>query len=316
MGDRNCKKMANYVPAAQFHPMFNQTITERRDYGAGGENRWSRQGPSNVVEGWHSGGAGIGMSYVRVGDRVIACGRGSEWGPGQRPRGTNYWDQAGARARRGYEWEPAKPRVQRGPTQEEIDAIVQRQIDATQDKVADLQARIAAMSARVATATANATEFDPNLFGLRIYKCLAGKSAKTDFTADASSPDKDDKNTGTKGVGYRNSPTWKDKDEGGHGPIHPQCILADRMCQGKDCVYIRDAVHKKWLPMSTKVHKNHVANPNGGKPIFKLLGFYSGPNKIDVDAMGLLFNDGTDKLDAGEDFGSPDPWHNPVHNAQ
>merc|ERR1712166_1294318 len=98
--------------------------------------------------------------------------------------------------------------------------------------------------------------------------------------------------------------------------IHPQCILADRMCQGKDCVYIRDAVHKKWLPMSTKVHKNHVANPNGGKPIFKLLGFYSGPNKIDVDAMGLLFNDGTDKLDAGEDFGSPDPWHNPAHNAQ
>merc|ERR1712086_592045 len=88
-----------------------------------------------------------------------------------------------------------KPRVQRGPTQEEIDAIVQRQIDATKDKVADLQARIAAMSARVATATANATEFDPNLFGLRIYKCLAGKSAKTDFTADASSPDKDDKNT-------------------------------------------------------------------------------------------------------------------------
>ena len=136
-GDRNCKKMANYVPAAQFHPMFNQTITERRDYGAGGENRWSRQGPSNVVEGWHSGGAGIGMSYVRVGDRVIACGRGSEWGPGQRPRGTNYWDQAGARARRGYEWEPAKPRVQRGPTQEEIDAIVQRQIDATKDKVSD-----------------------------------------------------------------------------------------------------------------------------------------------------------------------------------
>merc|ERR1711957_1122657 len=96
-------------------------------------------------------------NYVRVGDRIIACG-------------TNYWDQAGARARRGYEWEPAKPRVQRGPTQEEIDAIVQRQIDATQDKVADLQARIAAMSARVATATANATEFDPNLFGLRIYK--------------------------------------------------------------------------------------------------------------------------------------------------
>jgi hypothetical protein len=293
--------------------MFNQTITEQRDYGAGGENRWSRQGPSNVVEGWHSSGAGIGMSYVRVGDRVIACGRGSEWGPGQRPRGTNYWDQAGARARRGYEWEPAKPRVKAGPTQEEIDAIVQRQIEATKNKVADLQARIAAMTATMANSTAhkNAThEFDPNQFGIRVYKCLAGKSANTDLTIDPTSPHKDDQNTGAKGVAYRHSPVWEDKDEGGHGPIHPMCVLADRICQGNDCVYIRDAVRKKWLPMSTKVSKDGVTLPNGGKLIFKLMGFYSGPNKINIEAMNLKFNDGSDKLDAGADFGSPDPWHN------
>jgi len=291
MGDRNCKKMANYVPAAQFHPMFNQTITERRDYGAGGENRWSRQGPSNVVEGWHSGGAGIGMSYVRVGDRVIACGRGSEWGPGQRPRGTNYWDQAGARARRGYEWEPAKPHVQRGPTQEEIDAIVQRQIDATQDKVADLQARIAAMKSKMATATQRAAGgFDDNYglgpehgFGQRIYRCLVGG----------------------KGVAYRHSPKFENKDGGGHGPIKPQCVLADRICQGARAIFIRDARTKSWLPLS-------APGAVSGMTTFEQLGMASGPNAIDRESMNIIFNDGSNKLDTTpESPGSKDPWFSP-----
>ena len=92
--------------------------------------------------------------------------------------------------------------------------------------------------------------------------------------------------------------------------FHPYPAKQCKCMAGKDCVYIRDAVRKKWLPMSTKVSKGGVTLPNGGKPIFKLMGFYSGPDKIDIDAMNLKFNDGTDKLDAGEDFGSPDPWHN------
>eukprot|EP00658_Telonema_sp_P-2_P038870 TRINITY_DN2780_c0_g1_i1.p1 TRINITY_DN2780_c0_g1~~TRINITY_DN2780_c0_g1_i1.p1 ORF type:complete len:242 (+),score=81.97 TRINITY_DN2780_c0_g1_i1:126-851(+) len=52
------------------------------------------------------------------------------------------------------------------------------------------------------------------------------------------------------GVGYRNSPSFKDKDPDGCGPQAPQHIIADAIAQGNKAVFVRDHRNKKWLPLT------------------------------------------------------------------
>jgi len=229
MGECDSKTMSHYVPSAQFHPMHHETITEHR---APADNRWSRQGSTSVREGWWSGGSGIGMSYVRVGQRIIACGRGSDWGPNQRPRApeSNYWAE---RQRRGYEWEPAKPRVRSGPTQEELDNLVKKQIAFTMNDCSDLEKEIAEYERLIANDRRAGIEQNFGLgpeyaFGERLYQCKIEAP----------------------GIAYRHVPSYASKNTTGCGPVFPEHVIADRICQGARAVFVRDVRTKEWLPLS------------------------------------------------------------------
>eukprot|EP00658_Telonema_sp_P-2_P024221 TRINITY_DN19727_c0_g2_i2.p1 TRINITY_DN19727_c0_g2~~TRINITY_DN19727_c0_g2_i2.p1 ORF type:complete len:659 (+),score=291.54 TRINITY_DN19727_c0_g2_i2:130-2106(+) len=105
-------------------------------------------------------------------------------------------------------------------------------------------------------------------FGDRIYKCLI------------KSP----------GVGYRNSPDFKDKDKDGTGPVLGQHIAADAICQGPAAIFIRDSRNRKWLPLS---------NPKGDTLCFKHVGR---EDQIEPDKLAKIeYNKGKDKVSKAKD---------------
>jgi len=251
-------------------------------------------------------------NYVRVGDRIVSCPPGSEWRPANRsgPGSTNgpgFREVPIPRAHRVQNWEP-NPRLRSSsgrsdghdspsqePSQEQTDNLTRRQIGQVRAEVEKLRARIAAFQLVVPEQEEEESGgFHDNYglgpehaFGQRIYRCLVGGEG-----------------AGAKGIAYRNSPSFDDKDMGGHGPKKPQCIMADRICQGTDAIFIRDIRNKKWLPLLAP----------GGDATFQLLGMASGPHAINLDAMNIHFNDGANKLDDTPDspgWRSPAPSFNP-----
>merc|ERR1711865_994379 len=73
-------------------------------------------------------------------------------------------------------------------------------------------------------------EFD---FGRRYYQCKIGAP----------------------GVGYRNTPSFKDKNADGTGPQAPQYIIADAVCQGPRAVFVRDSRNGLWVPLTDPTGK-------------------------------------------------------------
>jgi len=76
------------------------------------------------------------------------------------------------------------------------------------------------------------------------------------------------------GVGYRNTPSFADKRNDGTGPKFPECIKADRICQGQAAVFIRSK--EGWLPLTDPkqqnqcfkyIGKSHQVTNIDGKPI-------------------------------------------------
>eukprot|EP00658_Telonema_sp_P-2_P069507 TRINITY_DN587_c0_g1_i11.p1 TRINITY_DN587_c0_g1~~TRINITY_DN587_c0_g1_i11.p1 ORF type:complete len:287 (+),score=81.22 TRINITY_DN587_c0_g1_i11:173-1033(+) len=71
------------------------------------------------------------------------------------------------------------------------------------------------------------------------------------------------------GVGYRNTPSFGDKNKSGTGPCKPQVIITDAICQGPHAVFVREAQVEGgppshgWVPLS---------NPKGDTICFKHLG--------------------------------------------
>jgi len=74
-------------------------------------------------------------------------------------------------------------------------------------------------------------EFD---FGRRVFQCEIGHP----------------------GVGYRNTPQFGDKNRDGTGPVSPQVIIADAICQGPSAIFVREATQpngaagRGWLPLT------------------------------------------------------------------
>jgi len=83
------------------------------------------------------------------------------------------------------------------------------------------------------------------------------------------------------GVGYRNTPRFQDKvthqkscchpadvlltwqRNDGLGPHYPECIKADRICQGQAAVFVRSVDGRGWLPLT---------DPKGSDQIFQYIG--------------------------------------------
>jgi hypothetical protein len=211
------------------------------------------------------------MSYVRVGQRIIACGRGSEWGPNHRPHApeSNYWAE---RQRRGYEWEPAKPRIRSGPTQEELDNLIKKQIAVTMNDCSELEKEIAEYERLIAGLNSKAGigqnfGLGPEYaFGERVYQCKIAHP----------------------GVAYRQVPSYKTKNESGSGPIFPEHIIADRICQGARSVFVRDVRTNEWLPLAAPDNAAHQTLQHKGR-------------KEANDLSALTMNSGTNKLVKAKD---------------
>merc|ERR1712224_498739 len=86
------------------------------------------------------------------------------------------------------------------------------------------------------------------------------------------------------GVGYRNTPSFADKNPNGTGPEGPQVIEADAIVQGPAACFVRCTSGRGWLPLT---------DPTGNKQCFKHLGKTS---DINLSAMGYKLNKGNDKL--------------------
>eukprot|EP00658_Telonema_sp_P-2_P010570 TRINITY_DN13986_c0_g1_i5.p2 TRINITY_DN13986_c0_g1~~TRINITY_DN13986_c0_g1_i5.p2 ORF type:complete len:119 (+),score=35.17 TRINITY_DN13986_c0_g1_i5:325-681(+) len=79
-------------------------------------------------------------------------------------------------------------------------------------------------------------------FGERVFKCKVAK-----------------------GVGYRNTPTFGDKNKDVKGPVGDEVVIASGLAQGPQAVFLQDARNGLWLPLS---------NPEG-KTIFSVVGMAS-----------------------------------------
>merc|ERR1711865_601947 len=89
-------------------------------------------------------------------------------------------------------------------------------------------------------------------FGSRYYECLIAPP----------------------GVGYRNSPSFADKDNNNTGPESPQVIEADAIVQGLAACFIRCKTTGLWLLLT---------DPQGQRQCFKHMGKTS---EVNLEAMG------------------------------
>jgi hypothetical protein len=166
-----------------------------------------------------------------------------------------------------------------------MDNITKRQIALLASECADLEARIAAFklaapglhdvhNSQSGGLMDNYDLGPEHAFGERVYECTVGDN----------------------GVAYRTTPSFDDKNTDGSGPVAPQLVMADRICQGKRAVFIRDVRNQAWLPLSS---------PDGSiGSTFKLLGK---KEDVNIKALGLKFNDGSNKLKDGKQDG----WFSP-----
>jgi len=146
-------------------------------------------------------------------------------------------------------------------------ALNQREIDHPTElggrdrRIAELEAEIQELKSRpdiIREPHGLGPEFD---FEERVYECLIN------------SP----------GVGYRNSPKFGDKNKDGTGPVAPQCIVANAICQGKSAVFVRDKRNGLWLPLSSP----------DGQPLFK---HHDRCDFLDMSQYAGILNSGKDKL--------------------
>jgi len=95
-------------------------------------------------------------------------------------------------------------------------------------------------------------------FGERVYQCLIGQP----------------------GVGYRYSPSFADKDLDGGGPVSPEVVIVDAICQGNSAVFVRSTSGRGWLPLT---------DPSGNVKCFAHLGK---AEDVDLKAQGLVLTKG------------------------
>lgn len=148
-----------------------------------------------------------------------------------------------------------------------LDDECSAEIEATIACNADLSRQILELERKLAreqAAAANHSNYglgDEFAFGERYYECV----------------------TPSPGVGFRHSPSFKDKNLNGKGPEAPECICADRICQGPRALFIRSTDGQGWLPV----------NDTQGKRVFR----HVGPtDEVNLEAMGLQMGTGTDKV--------------------
>lgn len=119
-----------------------------------------------------------------------------------------------------------------------------------QDQIKALQAQLVPLQAQLASSDNGlSADFD---FGRRVFQCVVPNP----------------------GVGYRNTPAFPDKNKDGTGPQNPQVVVADRICQGPNAVFIRCTSGKGWLPLS---------NPDGKQQILKHVGKESETNMANYE---------------------------------
>jgi len=85
------------------------------------------------------------------------------------------------------------------------------------------------------------------------------------------------------GVGYRHTPLFADKRSDGRGPVFPEVVEIDRVCQGPGTVFGRCTnapADARWVPL---IH------PNGDKLFDKI-------SKHQIAEQGLKMTSGNDKL--------------------
>jgi len=137
-------------------------------------------------------------------------------------------------------------------------AQLNTEVEKSLNMIADQQDEIKALKAQLALSDNGlSADFD---FGRRVFQCVVPNP----------------------GVGYRNTPAFPDKNKDGTGPQNPQVVVADRICQGPNAVFIRCTSGKGWLPIS---------NPDGKQQILKHVGKESDTNMANYELA-----DGSSKI--------------------
>lgn len=150
---------------------------------------------------------------------------------------------------------------------------VQAQLNEANRKVDPLQAEVDRLMALIDNGLGK--EFD---FGRRVYACKVGGASRAGA-----------------GVAYRNSPVFSDKRTDGSGPVEPEYVIADRMVQGPQAVFIRDASGKGWLPLTSPDGQIHCFQHMGREGEANLSGLVmaKGDNKLSQESASKWF--GADK---------------------
>merc|ERR1711998_238994 len=205
------------------------------------------------------------MAFVRVGGRCIAYGRGE--------RERTSWEH---KMRYEERTQPAKIVIKQVG---DPDTPYIQEINALSDENSQLQREIDELKAKLAGLKVTkddyglGSEFE---FGHRIYQCEIAQP----------------------GVGYRFTPSFADKNPDGTGPESPECVFADRICQGPAAVFVRTTDGHGWVPLN---------DPTGKRVCFKHLGR---AKDIDVKAQGLKMAEGENKLSPSP-VTSPTDWWRP-----
>merc|ERR1712166_1197466 len=183
----------------------------------------------------HGGTTQQTMAFVRCGGRVVAYGRG------ERERTT--WEQ-----KMRFEERTAPPQRVVISQIGDPDAPYLKDIEQLDHENSALQREIDGLNKSISsfTYTQNRHGLDAKYdFGLKgqeaVYQCMI-------------------QNTG---VGYRNTSRFQDKRNDGLGPHYPECIKADRICQGQAAVFVRSVDGRGWLPLT---------DPKGSDQIFQYIG--------------------------------------------
>jgi hypothetical protein len=150
------------------------------------------------------------------------------------------------------------------------DAPYIREIDQLEHENTKIQREIDQLKREIAGFKQGQDDYgldDSHLFGERMFKC------------EIDAP----------GVGYRNTPSFADKNPDGTGPQAPEVIKADRICQGPAAVFVRCMSGKGWLPLS---------DPTGKRVCFTYIGK---ANEVDLKLKGLEMAKHEDKLSPKKD---------------
>eukprot|EP00658_Telonema_sp_P-2_P006714 TRINITY_DN12536_c0_g1_i2.p1 TRINITY_DN12536_c0_g1~~TRINITY_DN12536_c0_g1_i2.p1 ORF type:complete len:252 (-),score=52.44 TRINITY_DN12536_c0_g1_i2:389-1144(-) len=135
---------------------------------------------------------------------------------------------------------------------------LRKKLAATQLNLSETRQELEAASV---VASSQDDELGPECeFGRRVFQCLIDN----------------------KGVGYRFSPNFSDKNPDGCGPITPQVIVADKMAHGPHAIFVRCVSGRGWLPLT---------NQSGQTRCFEHLG-----REEDVNLSHYELSQGRNKL--------------------